>query len=65
MDLKSCAYAIQSYKHIDVLFHYIELAITFVIHLSVAIMRHGSYYETYTKFCSLHFEQHFTTQSYT
>ena len=28
---------------------YIELAITFVIHLSVAIMRHGTHYETSTK----------------
>ena len=43
MDLKSCAYAI------DVLSRYIELAIAFVIHLNVAIMRHGAYYETYTK----------------
>ena len=36
-------------KHIDVPSCYIELAITFVIHLNVAIMRHGTYYETPTK----------------
>ena len=36
-------------KHIDVPSRYIELA-TFVIHLNVAIMRHGTYYETPTKF---------------
>ena len=41
-------------KHIDVPSRYIELAITFVIHLNVAIMRHLQH------FCSLHFEQHFT-----
>ena len=34
-------------KHIDVLSRYI--VITFVIHLNVAIMRHGTYYETPTK----------------
>ena len=48
-----------SVKNIDVLSRYIELAITFVAHFNVAIMRHT------LKFCSLHFEQHFTTQSYT
>ena len=36
-------------NHIDVLSHYTELAITFVIHLSIAIMRHGTYYETPAK----------------
>ena len=34
-------------KHIDVPSRDIEL---FVIHLNVAIMRHGTYYETPTKF---------------
>ena len=35
--------------HIDVPSRYIELAITFVIRLNVAVMRHGTYYETPTK----------------
>ena len=36
-----------SVKNIDVLSRYIELAITFVAHFNVAIMRHGTYYETW------------------
>ena len=40
-------------KNIDVLSYYIELAITFVIHLNVAIMRHGIYY-------AVAFEEDFT-----
>ena len=42
----SCAYALQWHKHVDVLSHYNS---TFVTHLIVAIMRHGTYYETPTE----------------
>ena len=35
-------------KYIGVQSHYIDLAINFVTHLIVAIMRHGTYYETPT-----------------
>ena len=34
-------------RHIDVQSCFIELVITFVIHLNVAIMRYGTYYETW------------------